>query len=54
MPEDPKANKTGRSNGPTRANRLRDDADGALDTTAEQRLAMMWEFAVLCSSKKGN
>jgi hypothetical protein len=44
MPDDVDASNTDRSNWPIRVSRLGDDADDALDTTAEQRLSMMWEL----------
>jgi len=44
MPDDGEARNTDRSNWPIRVSRLGDDDDDAFDTTAEQRLAMMWEL----------
>jgi hypothetical protein len=44
MPDDVEAKNTDRSNWPIRVCRLGEDADDTLDTTPEQRLAMMWEL----------
>lgn len=44
MPDDVEAKHTDRSRWPIRVSRLRDDASDVLETTPEQRLAMMWEL----------
>lgn len=44
MSDDVEAKNTDRSSWPIRVTRLGDDSEDALDTTAEQRLAMMWEL----------